>query len=243
MKISLRKYSHLFFDLDNTLWDFEKNSFFAMKETFRRFGFSERKIEFQLFFDTYKKHNHRLWQEYRNGDIHKNELTRLRFQQTFDDLNIEKADPFEMNLLYLNKMPKQTHLVAGTIRLLEYLKSNGYLLFIITNGFREVQYKKLEDTGLKPFFTKVFISEDVKAPKPSPEIFEYAIKSANARKKSSLMVGDDLDVDILGALNFGIDAVLFDSGRQYENRLDTPAELFKNKFCVIHSLPELLSKF
>jgi putative hydrolase of the HAD superfamily len=115
------------------------------------------------------------------------------------------------------------------------------LLFIITNGFREVQHKKLELSGLIPYFNKVFISEDVKAPKPSKEIFEYAIKSANARKKTSLMIGDDPDVDIMGALNFGIDAILFDSGNHQISRFDTRVKLFKDKFYVVKSLLELIS--
>jgi putative hydrolase of the HAD superfamily len=241
VKANPKKYTHLFFDLDNTLWDFEKNSYYAMKETFLKFRFGEQKIEFQLFFETYKKHNRRLWQEYRDGNIHKNELKRLRFQQTLNDLSIAKVDPVEMNAFYLSEMPKQTHLVPGAIRLLEYLKSKGYLLFIITNGFREVQHQKLEFSGLKPYFNKVFISEDVKAPKPSKEIFEYAIKSANARKKTSLMIGDDPDVDIMGALNFGIDAVLFDSGAHQISWFDARVKLFKNKFYVVKSLLGLIS--
>jgi len=241
VKSSSKKYTHLFFDLDNTLWDFEKNSFDAMQKTFHSFGLAEKNIEFQLFFDTYSKHNKRFWQEYRDGNIHKNELKRLRFQKTLNDLSIGKVDPVEMNSVYLSEMSKQTHLVPGTIRLLEYLKSKGYLLFIITNGFREVQHKKLELSGLIPYFNKVFISEDVKAPKPSKEIFEYAIKSANARKKTSLMIGDDPDVDIMGALNFGIDAILFDSGNHQISRFDTRVKLFKDKFYVVKSLLELIS--
>lgn len=201
-----KKYTHIFFDLDNTLWDFETNSLYAMKETFLHFKLDKKGVDFRFFFETYSKHNQQLWQEYRNGKVVKNELKRLRFQKTFTDLEINDIEPLEMNQFYLTRMPGQTHLVEGTVELLDYLKGKGYFLFIITNGFREVQHKKLETTGLTKYFTKVFISEDIKAPKPSKEIFEYALKSANAKKKKSLMVGDDPIVDIEGAFHFGIDS-------------------------------------
>ncbi len=205
-----KRYTHIFFDLDNTLWDFETNSFYAMKETFRHYKLDEKGVDFRFFFETYSKHNHQLWQDYRNGKVVKNELKRLRFQKTFTDLEINDIDSLEMNQFYLTEMPGQTYLIEGAVELLDYLKSKGYFLFIITNGFREVQHKKLEATGLKKYFTKVFISEDIKAPKPSKEIFEYALKSANAKKKRSLMVGDDPIVDIEGAFHFGMDTAWLD---------------------------------
>ncbi|HDR50387.1 MAG TPA: noncanonical pyrimidine nucleotidase, YjjG family [Mariniphaga anaerophila] len=236
-----KKYTHIFFDLDNTLWDFEQNSQIAMQKTLSHFKLNEKGIGFESFYDSYSIHNKKLWCEYRDGKVVKKELKELRFEQTFKELGITGIDPLEMNLFYLTEMPFQKKLVEGAVELLDYLTSKGYQLFIITNGFREVQYKKLEASGLKPFFTKVFISEDVKAPKPSPEIFEYAIKSANARKKSSLMIGDDPDVDILGALNFGIDAVLVDSGKHHTGRFTAQMNFFKDKFYVVNSLLELVS--
>ena len=206
----MKRYTHIFFDLDNTLWDFETNSYNALTETFRHFKLDEKGIDFPFFFETYSKHNQLLWDEYRKGIANKKELKRLRFLRAFSDININGIDPEEFNEFYLAEMPKQKHLVEGSLDLLNYLKSKGYLLFIITNGFREVQHKKLEATGLKKYFTKVFISENIKAPKPSKEIFEYALKSANAKKLSSLMVGDDPVVDIEGALRFGMDTVWLD---------------------------------
>ena len=112
-----------------------------------------------------------------------------------------------MNTLYLNEMPKQKILNDGVIDILNYLKKKRYHLNIITNGFREVQHEKIETSGLKPFFDKIFISEEIKSPKPEREIFEYSIKSANAKKSKSIMVGDDWEIDVLGALNCGIDAI------------------------------------
>lgn len=204
-----KRYTHIFFDLDNTLWDFSKNSYFAMQETIKNFPAEFQNISFEKFFEVYSKYNHFLWSEYRKKNVVKKELITLRFQKSFDELKITGIDPLKMNALYLQEMPKQNHLIEGSLEILQYLKSKHYKLFIITNGFKEVQHNKLESSGLKTFFDKVFISEEIKTPKPGREIFEHAIKSANAKKKFSLMIGDDWDVDVLGAKNFGIDAIHF----------------------------------
>ena len=204
-----KKYTHIFFDLDNTLWDFSKNSYFAMLETTKSFPAQFKSIDFEEFFEVYSKHNHFLWSEYRKKNVVKKELITLRFQKSFNELQITGIDPLKMNALYLQEMPKQNHLIEGSLEILKYLKSKHYKLFIITNGFKEVQHKKLESSGLSSFFEKVFISEEIKTPKPGREIFEHAIKSANAKKKFSIMIGDDWDVDVLGANNFGIDAIHF----------------------------------
>lgn len=203
-----KKYTHIFFDLDNTLWDFEKNSRNAMLEAFR-FLRLETFAEFDVFFKIYSRHNHALWQSYRNKLVGKKELIRLRFQNTFDEMEINGFNADEMNTLYLNEMPKQKELNEGVIDTLNYLKTKRYNLNIITNGFKEVQQKKIETSGLKPYFNKIFVSEEIKSPKPDRRIFEYAIKSVNAKKVNSIMIGDDLDVDVMGAIKYGIDAVYF----------------------------------
>ena len=205
-----KKYTHIFFDLDNTLWDFGKNSRNAMYVTFQQYKL-EKTVDFNLFFETYEKHNHALWESYRKNEVGKKELTRLRFQNTFTELGMNALNPDEMNTHYLNEMPKQKILNDGVIDILNYLKKKRYQLNIITNGFKEVQREKIETSGLKPFFDKIFISEEVKSPKPEREIFEYSIKSANAKKSKSIMVGDDWEIDVLGAVNCGIDAVHYQS--------------------------------
>ncbi|MCY1718848.1 YjjG family noncanonical pyrimidine nucleotidase [Prolixibacteraceae bacterium Z1-6] len=207
-----KKYTHIFFDLDNTLWDFRKNSRCAMEVTYNNFEIAELGVEFDRFYECYSENNTALWTAYRKKEVRKNELTRQRFQLTFDALSIKGIEPDQMNDYYLTEMPKQVNLIEGALDILEYLKAKRYKLFIITNGFREVQYKKLQNSGLGTYFEKVFISEDIKTPKPGNEIFEYAIKSANAKKVNSLMVGDDWDVDIMGAYKFGIDAVYLQPG-------------------------------
>lgn len=215
-KMSKKRYSHIFFDLDNTLWDFHTNSFHALHTAFQKFPELNESTDFTLFFNTYSKYNHELWEAYRNKKVVKKELVLQRFQKTIDELNVSGVDAGEMNSLYLSEMPKQKKLIEGAVELLNYLTVKGYSLLIITNGFREVQFKKLEATGLAKYFTKVFISEDIQSPKPHRQIFEYAVKSSNAPKNKSLMVGDDWEVDVNGAINFGMDAVLF-SQESYKN--------------------------
>lgn len=204
-----KKYKHIFFDLDNTLWDFDANSYEALKETFLFYQL-DRKIEnFEHFHKIYSGHNERLWEEYRNNGLTKNELIRQRFQLTFEEFSLKDIDPVEFNTVFLGIMPNQKVLIPGAKDVLDYLKGRHYLLYIITNGFREVQLKKLGLSGIGHYFRNIFISEDIKSQKPSVEIFEYALKSSNARKKESLMVGDSWDVDVAGAAKAGIDQVFF----------------------------------
>jgi len=233
-----KKYTHLFFDLDNTLWDFNTNSFHAMQLIFNKFHLDKSTIDFDRFFEVYSNHNHILWDKYRKKDIKKKELTRLRFQLTFEELGLSGIDPQTMNDSYLQEMPKQTFLVDGAADILTDLKTAGYKLFIITNGFIEVQHKKLESSGLKPYFEKVFISEELKVPKPGREIFEHALKSSNAPKSKSLMIGDDWDVDIEGALNVGMDAVYYvPLENHYINHTFQTSS--KNRLIVIRELSQL----
>lgn len=180
-----------------------------MHETFLKFSLNDFGVDFNTFFEVYTKHNNQLWDQYRKKEVYKNELTRLRFQKTLDDFGITAIDPLEMNDHYLQEMPHQTILVDGALDVLMSLKRRNYKLFVITNGFAEVQHKKMEGSGLAPYFEKVFISEEVKAPKPGKEIFEYALTSSNAKKTKSVMIGDDWNVDVKGALNNGIAAVYF----------------------------------
>ena len=229
------KYKHIFFDLDNTLWDFKTNSFYALKETYHNFFSGEKEdASFEKFYDVYNVHNSMLWRGYRKKTISKKELIRRRFQNTFDDLKLEGQDPEIVNSFYLDEMPKQIHLVQGALELLNYLNLKKYKMYIITNGFREVQNKKLENTGLKSFFQKIFISEDIKIPKPGIEIFEHAIKSANAKKSESLMIGDDWDADIVGAANFGIDQAYYAKNDVAKNTLS-----FSNKL-ITHRVNQLI---
>ncbi len=178
-----------------------------MQQVYKSYDKQFAGVDFDVFFNCYSKHNRLLWERYRSKGVTKRELACQRFHNTFEELKLAGIDPADMNRVYLEEMTNHNNLIEGARDVLEYLKNRHYHLFIITNGFKEVQYKKLVNAGINHYFTKVFVSEDVKAPKPSAVIFEYAIKSSNARKAKSLVVGDDWETDIAGAMNFGMDAV------------------------------------
>jgi len=205
----LKTYKHLFFDLDRTLWDFENNSVATFKIIFKKRDLQTIFPDFDTFINTYKVHNENLWELYRLRQITKTELRNSRFQLTLKDFGVDNPILAEqIGDDYVEISPLQTALFPKTLETLDYL-SKKYEMHIITNGFVEVQYKKLEHSGLRKYFKHIITSEEAKASKPKPEIFHAAISAANARKKDSLMIGDDLKNDILGAKNYGLDQVFF----------------------------------
>ncbi|MGQ7868051.1 YjjG family noncanonical pyrimidine nucleotidase [Sunxiuqinia sp. sy24] len=204
----MRKYDHLYFDLDHTLWDFETNSKLAMQQTVCEIGLDKQVTDFDNFFTYYETINTKLWQAYRKQQIRKQELIRKRFEDTLNHFNIQGIDPLDMNEHYLKLMPLQKQLYPGVIETLDYLKQKRYQMHIITNGFTEVQRGKVESSGLNAYFDRIFISEEVQAPKPDKRIFQHALKCCNAKKKKSMMIGDSWEADILGAKGMGINQVL-----------------------------------
>jgi len=181
-----------------------------MKEAFEVLGLLGMVDSFDDFFEVYLKINTQLWADYRDKTITKEVLRLRRFADSFDAYNHSLCpNPLEIDSKYLELMPGKKELLPGALEVLAELKKRNYHLHIITNGFREVQHDKLLNTGLHSFFEKVFISEDLKTTKPSREIFEFAIKSCNARKKESLMIGDSWETDVAGGRHFGIDQVYF----------------------------------
>ncbi|WP_423130279.1 YjjG family noncanonical pyrimidine nucleotidase [Gaoshiqia sp. Z1-71] len=204
-----RKYEHLFFDLDNTLWDFDINARQAMQETIDGLKLGNRLPGFDRFYHFYEELNSRLWEAYRKQEIRKPELIRKRFADSLAHFGIPDIDPVAMNELYLQHMGQQTKLVDGARETLTYLKKQRYQMHIITNGFKEVQLQKIQTCRLAPFFNGIFISEEVQAPKPDKHIFKHALMCSNAKKSKSLMIGDSWETDILGAKQVGIDQVYF----------------------------------
>ncbi len=207
----MRKFQHLFFDLDRTLWDFEKNSEVALHILFHELGLNERIIDFADFHSTYKEQNAALWKLYGRGELTKEELRFLRFEITLEAFGIhDRSIIDELSDGYVEISPKQTVLHKGAIETLKNLSSDGFKMHIITNGFKEVQYIKLENSGLAPYFETVVCSEEVGKNKPAPEIFHHALSKAGAKNFHSVMIGDDPEVDIVGAINAGMKGVLFD---------------------------------
>jgi len=205
----MRTYDHLFFDLDNTLWDFKANSYRAMEITLGQKEILNKLSSFDSYFECYEQINKSLWSDYHSKKISKQTLIVERFSQSLTAFNIIDLDWADLNKRYLENMALQTELFPGTIETLTTLRKRGYQMHIITNGFIEVQYDKIRNCGLAEFFSKIFISEEIQCTKPHKKIFEYALKSTNARKKKSLMIGDSWEADIEGALNFGIDQIMF----------------------------------
>jgi len=205
----VKKYTHLFFDLDNTIWDFDTNSFVALREALKKIGLFDKIGSYEEFYTIFDSVNERLWALYREGKMSKRILLVQRFEESFE----KNGTPFPgmgelVNSAYLAEMLGLTRLIDGARELLDYLHGK-YEMAIITNGFKEVQYAKINQSGLAKYFNKFFISEEIGAQKPKKEIFEHAIKSMNARKKSSLMIGDSWNADIEGAMKFGIDQIYY----------------------------------
>lgn len=205
----MTKYRHLFFDLDNTLYDFEKNAYLALETVFINRGIVDALPSFAAYFEVYSKINDDLWALYREQKMPKDVLRGKRHKDSLAEFNFDLEDPLELDNEYLKFMSQQTELFPGTIELLLDLRQRGYKVHIITNGFKEVQNDKLVNTGLEKLVDDVYISEVIQKPKPAREIFEYAIKSSNAKKSESLMIGDSWESDIVGAKKFGIDQVYF----------------------------------
>lgn len=203
------KYQHLFFDLDHTLWDFESNSRVTLQELFDTLNLQEKGIaSFDFFFERYTFHNTRLWKRYTRGQIKQEDLRWKRMWLALLDAKIaDEPLAKEMAVLFLKSLPEKTTVFPYTFEILDYLKSKSYQLHLITNGFEEVQQRKIARSGLTPYFTTVVTSETAQSLKPQPEIFDYALKMAAANAQQSIMIGDNQDADIKGAKNAGWDTV------------------------------------
>ena len=206
---------HLFFDLDRTLWDFERNSENALKILFHDLGLDKQLRSFQGFHETYKDINAKLWFDYGRGKITKDVLRVKRFQDTLSTYKIDSPSLAKcLGDGYVEISPYQTQLFPNTKEVLTELQKE-YELHIITNGFKEVQFIKLENSGIRNFFNVVICSEDIGKNKPAPDIFQYALSEARASSNESIMIGDDYQVDIIGAEGAGIKGVLFDPNEKY----------------------------
>ena len=211
------KISDVFFDLDHTLWDFEKNSALAIETIFKKHAID---VDLNLFLNHYIPINIKYWEWYRVDKITQYELRLGRLKDTFVLLNYEIDDEKIIFLSeeYIEYLPKFNHLFDGAIAILDYLKPK-YNLHIITNGFQEIQGNKLRNSNIGHYFKTITNSEMAGVKKPNPKIFEYAVAVANAKKQGSIMIGDCIDADVNGALNFGMDAILFniDPSKTHKN--------------------------
>lgn len=198
---------NIFFDLDHTLWDFEKNSALAFKTILQKHNID---VDADAFIKEYVPINMQYWKLYRDGNINQEKLRYGRLKDTFTLLGSDVPDEM-LDVLsedYITHLPLNNHLYDGAIEVLEYLKPK-YKLHIITNGFHTVQEGKLRNSNIHHYFDTVTNSELAGCKKPHPDIFEYAIKVANAQKYSSIMIGDCIEADVQGAIDCGLDAIYF----------------------------------
>lgn len=210
----IRKYKHLFFDIDRTLWDYETNAAEILNELFYKYSLNETSINVDDFVKEFNRCNDLMWKKYNRGMIKKETLRDRRFYMTLRKFKIkDKNLALKLSKEYIEKSPDKTNLFPEVTETLEYLKKH-YRLHIITNGFDEVQFKKLKNCGIKDFFEKVVTSDNAGYTKPDVRIFQYAITSVNAKKTESLMIGDNWEIDILGAKAYGIDQVYFNPVRK-----------------------------
>jgi putative hydrolase of the HAD superfamily len=203
------KYRHLFFDLDHTLWDFEANAHATFKELFIEMKLQERGVyDFDLFHKNYLVHNEKLWERYRNGFIKQDELRIKRMRLSLLDFKIaDEVLAKEMSARFLELLPTRTILFPYSKEVLTYLTGKGYALHLITNGFEHTQHSKLKYSGLDIFFKEVITSEGSNSLKPNKEIFDFALEKTKASISESIMIGDSVEVDIIGAMNAGMDQV------------------------------------
>ena len=217
---SALKYKHVFFDLDRTLWDFDAAAEVAFERIYDKYNLKSMGIpSAHEFHEVYHPLNERLWELYREDKITKADLNRTRFLKPLEHYgihDIELADHLSEDYVYWS--PRIVRLVPGTMELLDYLKPK-YHLHLITNGFQEVQHTKLSGSGLEPYFETLTVSEEVGVKKPNPEIFHYALRKAQATAEESIVIGDEMAVDIDGARAAGIDQIFFNAkGEKVEGK-------------------------
>ncbi len=230
------QYKHLFFDLDHTLWDFDANAKEALAEIYTLFDLNNKvSAPFDDFYRNYLHHNEVLWDRYHHGLISAEELKWKRMWRTLLDFKLgDEPLARELSAGFLEVLPTKKILFPYTRQILDYLKGKDYRLHLITNGFEKTQWSKLNNSRLGDYFTHVVTSETSNSLKPKKEIFQYAMDKAGASLRESIMIGDNLDTDIGGAMNAGMDTV-------FVNHIKAVTDL--SPTYTVHHLKELENIF
>ena len=240
------KYHDLFIDFDDTLYDTHGNAVIALRETFEAFHLERYFPDSQVFYDAYWLANIDLWTLYAKGEITRDYLIIERFRRpmmTSEKFKAEAASQLfslnsyllEMSDRFLDFCSSKPGVIDGAHELMDYLKRKGYKMHMASNGFHEVQYKKLAACGLRDYFDTIILSENAGANKPSPQFFDYAFRQSGAQRETSLMIGDNLQTDIMGALSSGMDALLFN--RWNVETHDCP----KTPTFIVNSLKDIMN--
>lgn len=212
----MNKYKFIFFDLDHTLWDFEKNSIATLTVLYNEFSLSTLGIhDFDDFNVNYHEINDVMWARFRAGNLSREDLRWKRMNKTLQHYKIaDEPLAKSMAARYLEVLPMQTTLFAHAHEVLDYCQTKGYQIHLITNGFEATQHQKLQLANIHTFFDQVITSEQAMSMKPQKEIFEFAMRQTGALASNSIMIGDALDIDVLGAQNVGMDQVFFNPSRK-----------------------------
>ena len=224
----MKQIQHVFFDLDHTLWDFEKNSDLTFQKVFLLNNIA---IDLSSFLEVNRPINFEYWKLYREEKVTKEALRYGRLKKTFDAINYVISDEM-IGLIanqYIEFLADFNHLFDGTFEILDYLKDT-YKLHIITNGFEEIQSKKMINSKIHHYFDKVITSESVGVKKPNAKVFNFALQAAKANKENSIMIGDNVEADINGALTVGMKAIHCN----FENQI-----IKSNNFISVTSLIEI----
>ena len=213
----MKHINDIFWDLDHTLWDFDRNSDLTF---FKILNENTIKVDVSLFLKVYHPINRKYWDLYRLNKVSKAHLRFFRLSDTFKELGVEVSDDLvnKLSIDYINHLSDFNYLIPNALTILEKFHLN-YDMHIITNGFKEVQRKKLEKSGLSKYFKTITISEDVGFKKPSKEIFLQAVTRANAIVENSVMIGDNFNADIIGAKGIGMKAIYYNFHKTKEHQL------------------------
>jgi len=230
----MSKYKHIFFDLDHTLWDFDTNAKETLTDIYASFELEKKNVfPFDDFYKKYLHHNEILWGRYHKGFITADELKWRRMWRTLLEFKIgDEQLSKDISAQFLEILPTKAKLFPYTLEILDYLTAKQYKLHLITNGFEKTQWKKINLSGIGKYFTHVITSETSNSLKPKKEIFDYALEKAGATLKESIMIGDNQDADIQGAINAGMDSI-------FVNHINAEPQL--SPTYIIHHLKELES--
>lgn len=230
----MTQYRNIFIDLDDTIWDFTANSHVALRIMYHDLEMARIFPDYEAFSTAYYAKNSELWKLYHHGEIEKDFLIIERYAHLLREVGYADENntlASKMNEYYLDILARQTQLVPHAVELLDYLHTKGYNLYIISNGFIEVQHRKLESAGIARYFDRIVLSDEIGVNKPDRRLFDYALQVTDSRAEDTLIVGDNYDADILGAMHAGWGQIYFD-----RNHRGYTAEVPQH---TVHSLLEV----
>jgi putative hydrolase of the HAD superfamily len=225
----MQRYKNLFIDLDDTIYDFSGASRESFRETYDLLHYERYFDSFEHYLSLYEPYNLELWRIYGEGKITKEELNRRRYSHPLECVGVndqQLADTFCREAL--GRIPTKGPLMPGAMEILEYLRPK-YNMYILSNGFKELQSRKMRTAGIDGYFDALILSEDIGVNKPNRELYEYALAKTGSKLSESLMIGDMFDTDIVGAANIGME-------QMYYNPKEKKGHAFTPTYEVTHLL-------